>query len=147
MSGDAAVIAVPMLPLRRVIKDYFLVCETYFDAIRTAPPTRIQQIDVLADRGQPVEICVVRVEHVLSHGASEQCGDQERHRLHIGVGIDLAALDGNQQFTFEKIQQLTVVRFDRLRGMRIEPVCGDGRVCLHGSDAYSGMSLSMASTI
>ena len=28
------------------MKDYFLVCETYFDAIRTAPPTRIQQIDV-----------------------------------------------------------------------------------------------------
>ena len=45
-STEPAVIAVAMLPLRRVIKDYFLVCETYFDAIRTAPPSRIQQIDV-----------------------------------------------------------------------------------------------------
>ena len=44
--GEPAVIAIAMLPLRRVMKDYFLVCETYFDAIRTAPPSRIQQIDV-----------------------------------------------------------------------------------------------------
>ena len=44
--GAPTLITVPMLPLRRVIKDYFLVCETYFDAIRTAPPSRIQQIDV-----------------------------------------------------------------------------------------------------
>ncbi len=45
-TAAAVTLALPMLPLRRVIKDYFLVCETYFDAIRTAPPTRIQQIDV-----------------------------------------------------------------------------------------------------
>ena len=45
-SGAPIAVTVPMLPLRRVIKDYFLVCETYFDAIRTAPPSRIQQIDV-----------------------------------------------------------------------------------------------------
>lgn len=44
--SGTAVITVPMLPLRRVIKDYFLVCESYFDAIRNAPPSRIQQIDV-----------------------------------------------------------------------------------------------------
>ncbi len=43
---EPAVIAVPMLPLRRVMKDYFLVCETYFEAIRSAPPSRIAQIDV-----------------------------------------------------------------------------------------------------
>jgi uncharacterized protein (UPF0262 family) len=41
-----AVLTVTLVPLRRVMKDYFLVCETYFDAIRTAPPSRIQQIDV-----------------------------------------------------------------------------------------------------
>ncbi|MEM9029426.1 MAG: UPF0262 family protein [Pseudomonadota bacterium] len=33
-------------PFRRVIKDYFLVCESYYDAIRTAPPSRIQSIDM-----------------------------------------------------------------------------------------------------
>ena len=32
--------------LRRTIKDYFLVCDTYYQAIRTAPPSRIQAIDM-----------------------------------------------------------------------------------------------------
>lgn len=44
--GEATTIQIALLPLRRVMKDYFLVCETYFDAIRTAPPSRIQQIDI-----------------------------------------------------------------------------------------------------
>jgi len=33
-------------PLRRLIKDYFIVCDTYYDAIRSAPPSRIQSIDM-----------------------------------------------------------------------------------------------------
>ena len=33
-------------PFRRLIKDYFIVCETYFEAIRTAPPSRIEAIDM-----------------------------------------------------------------------------------------------------
>jgi uncharacterized protein (UPF0262 family) len=33
-------------PFRRIIKDYFLVCESYYQAIRTAPPSRIQSIDM-----------------------------------------------------------------------------------------------------
>ena len=32
--------------LRRTIKDYFLICDTYYQAIRTAPPSRIQAIDM-----------------------------------------------------------------------------------------------------
>ncbi len=32
--------------LRRVIKDYFIVCDSYYDAIRSAPPSRIQAIDM-----------------------------------------------------------------------------------------------------
>ena len=43
--GSATLAEVPMTPLRRVMRDYFMVCETYFEAIRTAPPSRIQQID------------------------------------------------------------------------------------------------------
>ena len=31
---------------RRVVQDYFLVCETYFEAIKTAPPSRIETIDM-----------------------------------------------------------------------------------------------------
>ena len=35
-----------MGPLRRVIRDYFHVCETYYDAIRTKSPSQIQAIDM-----------------------------------------------------------------------------------------------------
>jgi uncharacterized protein (UPF0262 family) len=32
--------------LRRIIKDYFIVCDSYYGAIRAAPPSRIQSIDM-----------------------------------------------------------------------------------------------------
>jgi len=35
-----------MTPFRRIIKDYFLICESYFKAIRTAPPSQIQTLDM-----------------------------------------------------------------------------------------------------
>jgi len=33
-------------PFRRVVKDYFLICESYFEAIKSAPPSRIEAIDM-----------------------------------------------------------------------------------------------------
>lgn len=33
-------------PFRRIVKDYFLVCESYYEAIRTAPPSRIEALDM-----------------------------------------------------------------------------------------------------
>ena len=33
-------------PLRRIVKDYFMVCDSYYDAIRTATPDRIEAIDL-----------------------------------------------------------------------------------------------------
>ncbi len=33
-------------PLRRVVKDYFLVCDSYYAAIRTATPDRIEALDM-----------------------------------------------------------------------------------------------------
>ncbi|MGF1651236.1 MAG: UPF0262 family protein [Hyphomicrobiaceae bacterium] len=33
-------------PFRRVMRDYFAICETYYEAIKTAPPSRIQAIDM-----------------------------------------------------------------------------------------------------
>jgi uncharacterized protein (UPF0262 family) len=33
-------------PFRRIIKDYFLVCESYFSAIKTASPSQIEAIDM-----------------------------------------------------------------------------------------------------
>ena len=33
-------------PFRRLIKDYFLICNSYFEAIRKASPSRIEAIDM-----------------------------------------------------------------------------------------------------
>ena len=33
-------------PMRRVIRDYFHVCDTYYEAIRTKTPSQIQAIDM-----------------------------------------------------------------------------------------------------
>lgn len=35
-----------MSPLRRLIKDYFMLCETYYDAIRAAQPEKLETIDM-----------------------------------------------------------------------------------------------------
>jgi uncharacterized protein (UPF0262 family) len=44
--------------LRSIIRDYFIVCESYFDSIRNAPPHRIEAIDMgrrgLHDEGSRV---------------------------------------------------------------------------------------------
>jgi uncharacterized protein (UPF0262 family) len=36
---------ISMTPFRPLLKDYFLVCDTYYAAIRTASPREIEQID------------------------------------------------------------------------------------------------------
>ncbi len=33
-------------PLRRIVKDYYTVCDSYYDAIRTATPDRIEALDM-----------------------------------------------------------------------------------------------------
>jgi len=35
-----------LTPFRGVIKDYFLICDSYFKAIRTAPPSQIEALDM-----------------------------------------------------------------------------------------------------
>ena len=35
-----------LTPFRRIVKDYFLVCESYFKAIRNAPPSQIEALDM-----------------------------------------------------------------------------------------------------
>ena len=41
-----ATVSLPLLPFRRIVKDYFAICETYFEAIRTASPSKIEAIDM-----------------------------------------------------------------------------------------------------
>lgn len=35
-----------LAPLRKTVKDYFLVCDSYYKAIRTAPPHQIEALDM-----------------------------------------------------------------------------------------------------
>ena len=37
-------------PFRQIVKDYFQICESYFDAVKNLPPSRIETID-MARRG------------------------------------------------------------------------------------------------
>ena len=39
-------ITLPVRAFRSIIKDYFLVCESYFDAIKTSSPSQIEAIDM-----------------------------------------------------------------------------------------------------
>jgi uncharacterized protein (UPF0262 family) len=42
----AAVLHLSLSPLRGVIKDYFVICESYFDAVKRLPPSKIETIDM-----------------------------------------------------------------------------------------------------
>ena len=35
-----------LTPFRRVVKDYFMICDSYYNAIRTATPDKIEAIDM-----------------------------------------------------------------------------------------------------
>ncbi len=39
-------VTLPLMPFRRIVRDYFQVCETYFEAIKTASPAKIEAIDM-----------------------------------------------------------------------------------------------------
>ncbi len=39
-------ITLPLKPFRRVVRDYFAICESYFDAIKRLPPSQIEAIDM-----------------------------------------------------------------------------------------------------
>lgn len=44
--AEVATHILSLTPFRRIIRDYFLMCNTYYDAIKTAPPSRIEAIDM-----------------------------------------------------------------------------------------------------
>ncbi|ESR23709.1 UPF0262 family protein [Lutibaculum baratangense] len=35
-----------LTPFRRIVRDYFLICESYFQMIKTASPSRIEAVDM-----------------------------------------------------------------------------------------------------
>jgi uncharacterized protein (UPF0262 family) len=44
--GDLTKFTLPLSPLRSVIKDYFLVCDSYYKAIKVSSPSQIEAIDM-----------------------------------------------------------------------------------------------------
>ena len=47
-----------LTPFRRIIKDYFMICESYYEAIRSSTPSRIEALDAGADDylGKPFDL-------------------------------------------------------------------------------------------
>ena len=78
-----------LTPLRRIVKDYFLICDSYYQAIRTATPG--------ADRGDrhgPARRSTTRAASLLMERLQAQDRDGRRHRA-PAVHADLrAALEG-----------------------------------------------------
>lgn len=44
--GIVATHILSLTPFRRIVKDYFMICESYYEAIRSATPSRIEAIDM-----------------------------------------------------------------------------------------------------
>lgn len=63
-NGTAVVIHILSLsPFRRVVKDYFMICESYYEAIRSASPSQIEAID-MGRRGLHNEAAELLVERL-----------------------------------------------------------------------------------
>ena len=66
-ANDAPVMAhlLSLSPLRRIVKDYYTVCDSYYAAIRTATPERIEALDMgrraLHDEGS--QLLMDRLKH------------------------------------------------------------------------------------
>ncbi|ANH02757.1 UPF0262 family protein [Shinella sp. HZN7] len=43
---DVATHILSLTPFRRIVKDYFMICESYYQAIRSATPSQIEAIDM-----------------------------------------------------------------------------------------------------
>jgi uncharacterized protein (UPF0262 family) len=49
-SRDLETVVLPLSPFRRIVRDYFAICDSYYKAIRNASPSQIETID-MARRG------------------------------------------------------------------------------------------------
>ncbi len=82
-------------PFRQVVKDYFQICESYFEAVKTLPPSQIETID-MARRGIHNE-----GSRVLAGASGGQGRDRQRHRpppLHPDLRAAFRRIDGQPIF-------------------------------------------------
>ncbi|MEO0914615.1 MAG: UPF0262 family protein [Pseudomonadota bacterium] len=61
--AEAAQFHLSLSPFRQVVKDYFQICESYFDAVKRLPPSQIEAID-MGRRGIHNEGCRVLMERL-----------------------------------------------------------------------------------
>lgn len=44
--GSCETVVLPLAPFRRIVKDYFIVCESYYEAVRSARLGQVEAIDM-----------------------------------------------------------------------------------------------------
>ena len=74
---QAAVHILSLTPFRRILRDYFMVCESYYDAIRTQTAAQIEAID-MGRRGLHNEGADLLVERL---GGKIDCDSDTARRL------------------------------------------------------------------
>lgn len=66
----------PMTPFRSVIKDYFVVCESYYEAIKTATSSKIEALDMgrrgLHDEGAQILHDCLKLHVELDHSSARR---------------------------------------------------------------------------
>jgi uncharacterized protein (UPF0262 family) len=74
--GALATFVLSLSPLRRTMKDYFIVCDNYYKAIRTSPPSRIQAIDMgrraLHDEGSNLLVSRLKDKITVDHDTARR---------------------------------------------------------------------------
>jgi uncharacterized protein (UPF0262 family) len=61
--AKCSAIGLALSPFRRIVKDYFMICDSYHAAIRTASPSQIETLD-MARRGLHNEGCELLTERL-----------------------------------------------------------------------------------
>ena len=65
-----------LTPFRKIIKDYFMICDSYYEAIRSAPPAQIEAIDMgrrgLHNEGSDVLLDRLRGKIELDHDTARR---------------------------------------------------------------------------
>ncbi len=46
LSGDPLIVKLPVTPFRSIIRDYFMICESYFEAVASADPYKVEAVDM-----------------------------------------------------------------------------------------------------
>ena len=75
-NGASETILLPLAPFRGIVRDYFMVCESYYQAIRRSSPAQFEAIDVgrrsLHDEGSTLLIERLADKVVIDHDTARR---------------------------------------------------------------------------